>query len=64
MGPLKLPLRNTWIQQQGLSPKKAKGKRVDIIKRTIVAWNRISEKTVRKSFVNVFPRQFEAIEFM
>ncbi|OWZ00595.1 hypothetical protein PHMEG_00028176, partial [Phytophthora megakarya] len=61
---LKSALRNTWIQQQGPSPKTAKEKHLDIIKRTIVAWNSIFEKTVRKSFVKAIPRQFEALEFM
>ncbi|OWY92721.1 hypothetical protein PHMEG_00038153 [Phytophthora megakarya] len=50
MVPLKSALRNTWIQQQGPSPKKAKEKRLDIIKRNIVAWNIIFKKTLRKGY--------------
>ncbi|OWY96204.1 LOW QUALITY PROTEIN: hypothetical protein PHMEG_00033586, partial [Phytophthora megakarya] len=63
MGPLKSALRSAWIQNKDPSPKTAKEKRMDSIKRTITAWDSITEKTVRSSFRKAIPREFEAVEF-
>ncbi|KAE9043901.1 hypothetical protein PR003_g3208 [Phytophthora rubi] len=62
MGPLKSSLRSTWVYRK--SPKTAMEKRLDIIERTIIAWNSIDEGTVCSSFKKAIPRQFEAVEFL
>ncbi|EGZ11899.1 hypothetical protein PHYSODRAFT_514872 [Phytophthora sojae] len=62
MGPLKSALRSTWAYRK--SPKTAKEKRLDIIERTIIAWNSLDEDIVVESFENALPQHFEALEFL
>ncbi|OWZ10955.1 hypothetical protein PHMEG_00016101 [Phytophthora megakarya] len=54
MSTFKSALRNTWVLQQGHSPKKANEMWLDIMKRTIVTWNSISEKCFESASKRLF----------
>ncbi|KAF0729844.1 hypothetical protein Ae201684_012627 [Aphanomyces euteiches] len=57
IGPLKAKLRSLWLREKPVTT--AREKRMMMIKRTIKAWNSLTEEVVLKSFEKAVPRVIE-----
>ncbi|KAF0739538.1 hypothetical protein Ae201684_004720 [Aphanomyces euteiches] len=55
MGPLKSKMQALWLREEPVTT--AAEKRMNMIKRTIKAWESLSAETVRKSFTKALPRE-------
>ncbi|KAF0698755.1 Aste57867_10660 [Aphanomyces stellatus] len=57
MGPLKSMMRSLWLKEKPVIT--AAEKRIAMIKRTIAAWDALSEVAVKKSFIKAIPQVVE-----